>query len=276
MNFFVDRVGLFLVVVLLYACTDYKSELMEPYEPVSVESVVESSSSAPVVDFPVDENSALEFSEVNPINTDYEDHEGGDAGWVEIFNKSSRTIDLSGYSLTDDLKEKSKWTFGKVVLHPSERMVVLMSGKDYPDFVPPSDSVNMIGKGCWMWTDAQNDPPGQSFAGPLSGKKDICFTEKGRRMFGAHMQFSENKELGWSSISVFVGTQWGGPDQSIDIEGSNEIFLTGYISKDRQVSMRLAQQGMSTPYQCMNALLTCLAKASESLSAQVFSAQKCK
>ena len=230
-----------LVVVLLFACTDYKSELMEPYEPVSVESVVVSSSSAPVADFLVDENSVLEISEVNPINTDYEDHEDDDAGWVEIFNKSSRSVDLSGFSLTDDLKDKRKWTFGKVVLRPSERMVVFMSGKNYPDFVPPSDSVNMIGRGCWMWTDAQNDPPGESFAEPLSGKKDICFSENGSRMFGAHMQFHENKELGWSSISVFVGTQWGGPDQSIDVEGRNEILLTGYISKDCKVSMRLAQ-----------------------------------
>ena len=244
MKFFVDRVGLFLVVVLLYACTDYKSELMEPYEPASVEAVVISSSSATVVDFPVDENSVLEFSEVDPLNTDYEDHEDDDAGWVEIFNKSSRSVDLSGFTLTDDLKEKRKWTFGKVVLRPSERMVVFMSGKDYPDFVPPSDSVNMIGKGCWKWTDAQNDPPGESIAEPLPGKKDVCFLENGRRMFGARMQFSENKELGWSSISVFVGTRRGDPDQSIDIEGRDEILLTGYIAKDRKVSVRLAQSDL--------------------------------
>lgn len=241
MNLFVDRVELWLVVALLCACTDYKSELLEPHEADSVDVVYLSSSSAVVIDFAVKEDAVLAISEVDPINVDYEDHEGDDAGWIEIVNKSSKTVDLSGYSLTDDLKRMHKWNFGKVVLHPSERLLVFMSGKDYPDFVPPSDSVNMIGKGCWMWTDAQNDPPGESVAEPLPGKKNICFSEDGRRMVGARMQLYENAELGWSSISVFVGTRGGGRDQGIDLTGRNEMLLTGYISKDCRVSLRLAQ-----------------------------------
>ena len=241
MKLFVDRIGFCLVVVMLCACTDYKSELLEPYEPVSAETAVASSSSAIVVDFPVNEKSALAFSEVNPINVNYEDDEGDDAGWVEIVNKSSHTVNLSGYSLTDNLKKKQKWKFGKAKLHPSERLVVFMSGKNYPDFVPPSDSVNMIGKGCRLWTDAQNDPPGNSFAEPLPGKKDICFSEKGRRMFGARMQLRENDGSEWPSISVFVGTRGGERKQTVDLSKTNEMLLTGYIPKDYKVSLRLAQ-----------------------------------
>ncbi|WP_297946828.1 CotH kinase family protein [uncultured Fibrobacter sp.] len=241
MNLFVDRVGWWIVVVFLCACTDYKNELLEPHEVGPVEEFYLSSSAAKIPDFPVKENAALVISEVDPINIDYKDHEGGDAGWVEIVNKSSRKIDLSGYSLTDNLKKKHKWDFGKVVLHPSERLVVFMSGKDYPDFVPPSDSVNMIGKGCSIWTDAQNDPPGKSFAEPLPGKKGVCFSENGHRVIGARMQLHENVELGWSSISVFVGTRGGGRDQVMDLTGRNELLLTGYVPKDCRVSLRLAQ-----------------------------------
>ena len=241
MNLFVDRVGLGLVVALLCACTDYKSELLNPHEAGSAEVVFFSSSSAESLDYPLNENSDIVFSEVDPINVGYEDHEGGDAGWVEIYNRSSHAVNLAGYSLTDDLDKMHKWNFGNVVLHPSERMLVFMSGKDYPDFVPPSDSVNMIGRGCWKWTDAENDPPGQSTAEPLPGKGDICFSENGHRMVGARMQLHENETLGWSSISVFVGTRWGGSDQGIDITGCNEMLLTAYIPKDLQVSLRLAQ-----------------------------------
>ena len=237
---FVDRTGWLLVVFLLCACTDYKSELLEPHEPVSVESVA-ISSSAKAPDFPVNEESVLAFTEVNPINVDYEDHEGGDAGWVEIVNKSSHKVNLSGYSLTDDLKKKRKWVFGKAVLHPSERLVVFMSGKNYPDFVPPSDSVDMIGTGCRIWTDAQNDPPGESYAEPLPGKKKPCFSEKGRRMVGARMQLRESENVDWPSISVFVGTRDGKSNHGVDLTRCNEILLTGYIPKDYKVSLRLAQ-----------------------------------
>jgi hypothetical protein len=239
-NFFVKQVGWWLGIALLCACTDNKSGLLEPNE-TDVVKVSLSSSSAKVPDFPVNENPTFVLSEVDPINIVYEDDEGGDAGWVEIVNKSSRTVDLSGYSLTNDLKKKHKWRFGKAVLHPSERLLVFMSGKDYSDFIPPSDSVNMIGKGCSMWTDAQNDPPGKSIAEPLPGKKDICFSEKGHRMVGARMQLRESETVGWPSSSVFVGTRGGKRDQVKDLTGRNEILLTGYIPKDYQVSLRLAQ-----------------------------------
>ena len=240
MNLFVRQVGWWLGIALLCACTENKSELLEPNEADFVK-VHFSSSSAKVPDFPVKENPKFVFSEVDPINIVYEDDEGGDAGWVEIINKSSRTVDLSGYSLTDDLKNKHKWNFGKAVLHPSERLLVFMSGKDYPDFIPPSDSVNMIGKGCSIRTDAQNDPPGKSIAKPLPGKKDICFSENGHRMIGARMQLRESETVGWPSSSVFVGTRGGKRDQVKDLTGRNEILLTGYITKDHQVSLRLAQ-----------------------------------
>ena len=236
---FADRIGFCLVAVMLYACTDYKSELMEPSESVSDE--VALSSSAEVLDFPINENSALAFTEVDPINVVYDDHEGDDAGWVEIVNKSKRKVDLSGYSLTDNLKKKRKWVFGKAVLRPSERLLVFMSGKNYPDFVPPSDSVNMIGNGCRIWTDAENDPPGESYAEPLPGKKNACFSEKGVRMVGARMQLRESENVDWPSISVFVGTRDGKRNHSIDLTECNEMLLTGYIPKNVNVSLRLVQ-----------------------------------
>ena len=96
MNLFVRQVGWWLGIALLCACTENKPELLEPNEADFVK-VHFSSSSAKVPDFPVKENPNFVFSEVDPINIVYEDDEGGDAGWVEIINKSSRTVDLSGY-----------------------------------------------------------------------------------------------------------------------------------------------------------------------------------
>lgn len=185
------------------------------------------------------------FTEVDPINMVYEDHEGGDAGWVELFNTTNDSINLKGTSLTNSLNEPAKWVFGDVIIPPQSFMLVFLSGKNYPDFVAPRDSASLIGSGCWSWTDSQNeDVAGESYSEPLEGKSRLCFSENGQRMFGARMRLGENKELGWSSISSFVGTKSSDPDDVLDITATNEILMKAYISKDRKVSFRLVQTGI--------------------------------
>lgn len=181
------------------------------------------------------------FTEVDPVNTVYEDHEGGDAGWAELFNTSSDTVDLSGLFLTDSKAEPFKWKFGAVKIAPQSFLLVFLSGKNYPDYVLPHDTLDMMGPGCWTWTDAQGDPPGFSYANPLPGQKKNCFTENGERRFGAVMQLGENEELGWSSIAAFVGTGNSDPSDVLDISAANEILMHAYITKDRKVSFRLTQ-----------------------------------
>ena len=196
----------------------------------------------PISKLPYVGNSSVVFSEINSVNLVYKDHEGSDAGWVELFNQSSDTVDLAGTYLTDNLDEPVKWKFGNVKIAPNDFMLVFMSGKDLRDFQPPHDSVNMVGPGCWVWTDAQNeDVPGESYADPLDGKKKFCFKENGKSMFGSKMRLGENDDLGWSSISAFVGTRSSDKSDDVDISTANEILLHAFITKDRKVSMRLAQ-----------------------------------
>lgn len=185
------------------------------------------------------------FTEVDPINTVYDDHEGGDAGWVELYNSSIEQVSLKGLSLTNSLSNPSKWTFGDVVMEPQSFMLVYLSGKNLPDYVAPHDSTSLIGPGCWTWTDSQNeDVAGESYSEPLDGKAKLCFTENGKRMFGARMRLGENEELGWSSISSFVGTKSSDPEDVVDISATNEILMHAYITKDRKVSFRLVQTGI--------------------------------
>ncbi len=199
----------------------------------------EDSPSAPVVPFV---GGPLIFTEIDPTNLVYEDHEGSDGGWVEIFNTSSEPVNLLGKSLTNSLEKPAKWTFGNVVVPPLGFTLVFLSGKDLPDFVAPSDSSDMIGPGCWSWTDSQAEPvAGFSYAKFLPGQSKICFKENSRRHFGSSMKFGDNAELGWTSISVFVGTGNSSSEDAIDISSANEILMHAYITKDRKVSFRLAQ-----------------------------------
>ena len=235
--------GLLLLALALSACSDSNSrstkvEELSADDSAPVDSALDSASSAmelPFVGGPVI------FTEVDPINIVYEDHEGGDAGWVELFNTSADTVDLSGMYLTDSKTEPFKWKFGNVKLAPSTFLLVFMSGKNYPDYVLPHDSLNMIGPGCWTWTDSQNNPPGESYADPLPGQKKNCFKENAERYFGAVMKLGENEDLGWSSIAVFVGTGSSDKKDVLDISAANEILMRAYITKDRKVSFRLTQ-----------------------------------
>jgi hypothetical protein len=226
---------LFWTLGFLAACTDSNPVITTGSEEPGVEYL-------PVAKPPFSGNSPVVISEINTVNLVYEDHEGGDAGWIELYNRSSDTVNLSGMYLTDDAKDPLKWKFGNVLMAPNSFMVVFMSGKNLPDFVAPHDTISMVGPGCWVWTDAQNEEtPGESYADPLEGKDEFCFEEKGKSMFGAKMRLMENDLLGWSSISAFVGTGSSDKTDDIDISSTNEILLNAYITKDRKVSMRLAQ-----------------------------------
>lgn len=187
-------------------------------------------------------NSPVFFSEVDPVNLGYPDHEGGDAGWVELYNPADTAVNLQGLALSDSRGEPRKWVFGDVTVLPQSFVLVFLSGKNLPSFEAPHDSIDMIGSGCWTWTDAQNDPvAGYSYANPLYGNTRNCFDVDGTRHIGAVMKFGENEELGWSSISVFVGTNGGGKMDVVDLGSANEMLLTGFISKDRVLSLRLTQ-----------------------------------
>ncbi|SMG25116.1 CotH protein [Fibrobacter sp. UWB13] len=228
--------SLLFVALVLSACTDDNpSSLILDMESSSSASGDAGGTKLPFVGGPV------MFTEVDPVNVDFKDHEGDDAGWVELFNTSADTVNLSEMYLTDSWEEPFKWKLGDVKMAPNSFLVIFLSGKNYPDYVMPHDSIDMIGSGCWTWTDAESDPPGYSYADPLPGYDEKCFSENGQSRIGTVMKLGENEELGWSSISFFVGTGSSDPSDVLDISAANEILIQAYITKGRNVSVRLAQ-----------------------------------
>jgi len=57
--------------------------------------------------------------------------EYGDAeDWIELYNSGSESIDLFGYSLTDDLDEPTLYTFPHFNINPGEFLLIFCSGKN--------------------------------------------------------------------------------------------------------------------------------------------------
>lgn len=57
------------------------------------------------------------------------DDEGDFVSWVEIYNKSEKTVNLRGYSLSDDGMDREKWTFPNFKIKAGGYAVVYLSGK---------------------------------------------------------------------------------------------------------------------------------------------------
>ena len=58
------------------------------------------------------------------------DEDGDSSDWIEIQNQGAPTVNLEGWSLTDEAGDLSKWFFPAVELLPGEYLLVFASGKD--------------------------------------------------------------------------------------------------------------------------------------------------
>lgn len=67
------------------------------------------------------------------------DADGDYVDWIEIHNRGSQAINLSGWSLTDDPAQPEKWTFPNITLGSHEYLLVFASGKDRKPTQPGSE-----------------------------------------------------------------------------------------------------------------------------------------
>ncbi len=58
------------------------------------------------------------------------DEYGKNSDWIELINTSSSSLNIGGYSLSDDSSKPGKWHFPKTALRPQEKLLVFASGKD--------------------------------------------------------------------------------------------------------------------------------------------------
>lgn len=180
------------------------------------------------------------FTEVVPQNLDFEDEDGEHSDWIELFNPADTAVNLAGYALSNSIRE-AKWTFGDVTVPPKSFLIVFFSKKNRPDYEAPSDSTSMIGGGSWSWSDAQSTPvAGTSSAEPWEFSRYVS-TESGTRMISGQMQLGKNEELGWSSACIFVGVGTGSKNDAHDLGSANQLLLTGYVTKDEPLEIRLTQ-----------------------------------
>ncbi|NQT82999.1 lamin tail domain-containing protein, partial [bacterium] len=69
-----------------------------------------------------------EFMAINDETIIDDDDDRSD--WIEIHNPTNAAVNLTGWHLTDDFADPTKWPFPNIILPPNSYMVVFASGKD--------------------------------------------------------------------------------------------------------------------------------------------------
>ncbi len=76
------------------------------------------------------------ISEASSSNAAFLDEDGDSPDWFELHNSTSTTIDLSGWSITDDILEPAKWVFPTMSIGPGAYLRVWASDKDKDNSAP--------------------------------------------------------------------------------------------------------------------------------------------
>lgn len=205
-------------------------------------------------------DSPVFLSEISPSNANLKDNDGNDPGWVEFYNSSDAPVSLKGYSLTDDLSNPNRWVFGDVTVPAKSYMIVFLSGKNYPDFVLPSDSLNLMGSDCssesstggmggFNFGDWGGGNFGGNFGGGmggntgntatgsssnvenLPGKASLCFNEGGSQQVGSVMKVAQ----GGSYSRVVVKSN------SANLNNVNQVVVRGFITKNHKIRMNFKE-----------------------------------
>src|SRR3954471_25025349 len=71
-----------------------------------------------------------EFLTANVSTNGLRDEDGQYSDWIELYNRGSTAVNLSGWSLTDNPDVPGQWTFPATNIGPGQYLIVFASGKD--------------------------------------------------------------------------------------------------------------------------------------------------
>ena len=200
------------------------------------------------------------FSEVSPSNANFKDNDGNDPGWLELYNTSDAPVSLNGIALSNDARYPRRWVFGNATIPAKGHMIVFLSGKNYADYIPPSDSVNMIGTDCSSEASAGGFGafPGMgdfgggmgdfgggfpgggagatgatttSNAENLPGKSSLCYNENGVNQVGAVMKVAQ----GGSYTRVVVNSG------AAKLGNADQLVIRGFITKTHKIRVNFKE-----------------------------------
>jgi len=143
--------------------------------------------------------SSLVINEVMRSNTvTVADEDGEYPDWIEIYNAGGVTIDLTGYSLSDDESEPSKWQFPNGSIAPGSFLLVFASDKDKVASGGFSEDIIEIGD-AWSYKVWKSEVP--------EGWNTVSYDDSGWNVGASGFGYGDNDdatELGSATVSIHI------------------------------------------------------------------------
>lgn len=136
------------------------------------------------------------------------DSSGEFGDWVELVNTTDRTIDLAGWTLSDDPRIPDKWMFPQLTLQSGERILVFCSGKDT----------------------AENGEYHTGFSLSAGGESVILSASSGATVDSVSFGKSEENQSYIFDSGDAVGTDYPTPGYPND-DGGYEMFCASHVSR---------------------------------------------
>ncbi len=74
--------------------------------------------------------SAIVITEISPLNLSWQDEDGDDPAWVELYNAGDEAANLKGYSLVESREKPRKWVFGDEIIAAKSFRIVFCDKKN--------------------------------------------------------------------------------------------------------------------------------------------------
>ncbi|HLO61279.1 MAG TPA: CotH kinase family protein [Bacteroidales bacterium] len=169
-----------------------------------------------------------------------EDQEYSD--WIEFYNSSDNPVNMTGYSLTDDLAVPARWTFPAMTLPAHQYVKVFASGKDRKALWMNFETVIDIGTP-WHYIVPQSDM-GTAW---LNNGFDDSSWSVGNSSFG-YADGDDTTLISSSSFSIFIRKEFtissmadiGRVILSIDYDDGFVAYINGH---------EIARSNLGTPLQ---------------------------
>lgn len=191
-------------------------------------------------------SSPLVINEVVTSNsTTLTDQFGNTPDWIELYNSSDTTIDLAGYTFTDNPGKPAKWTCGSLTMAAKSYAVICASDSDVKTCAPEDTlDVSLTGLTISSWADNQNTTPGNSFILPVLFKYDIKGYIDNKRTISAKMYLDDNSgALTWQIAQITALFS-----KVNDYSAYDKIRITAMVEKGKILRICVCQTGVENNY----------------------------
>lgn len=167
------------------------------------------------------------------------DRDGHCPDWIELLNPTSFTIDVTGWYMTDNPKNLTRWKFPERLVEPGERLVIFADGKDSYDDQELHTNFRLAKSGTYL---ALVKPD------KVTVEQEVRFGT-GNNHHGISFGFQGNKSFPFRSPTPFADNSQPATGLTSKVLASHDSclfedsFLVSLSCKDPGVSIRYTLDG---------------------------------